>query len=277
MTLDEPSNSPARRQQYMVICSVMAGMFVYTLLTSGIIDSVKIVSGTFPGGTYMYKNSTRDYSAALGLMDDIGNSYNLSRSKYKDLLYTTYLDHPYQVGGSQQRFATGFLLQKKGEYEPLPTPQDRLKTDPSRLQQFQQQAFQFQDMPSVPASVATFPHSLGFVSALITSYKIIPALMNHAKEQHSSSSPVVWMTCDLNKKMCTFYAPHATTKTANQYNAFWLGDDDADTYLEKCSSGLDAVVDLEGVKSDFIWIVTYPYKLIFGSDDNTKKKDTDEL
>lgn len=59
MTLDEPRNSPARRHQYLVICSVMAGMFVYTLLTSGIIDSVKIISGTFPGGTYMYKNSTR--------------------------------------------------------------------------------------------------------------------------------------------------------------------------------------------------------------------------
>lgn len=59
MTMNEPRDSPARKKQYLVICCVMAGVFVYTLLTSGALSSVPITVQTFPGGTFIYKNSTR--------------------------------------------------------------------------------------------------------------------------------------------------------------------------------------------------------------------------
>mmetsp|Transcript_12752 Transcript_12752/g.18755 ORF Transcript_12752/g.18755 Transcript_12752/m.18755 type:complete len:287 (+) Transcript_12752:161-1021(+) len=278
LTIDEPRTAPARKQQYLVICAVMAGAFVYTLLTSGLLDSIQIGTGTFPGGTFMFKNSTRDYAASMGLMDEIGNTYNISRSKYADLLYHLYLDHPWKVGGDQQRFATGIVMKNKKDYPPI-LDKSRILKDKTRLQAFQQQDFDYSVLPSHKASVTQFPHSLGFVSALIVSYKVLPALMKHAINESGPGavSPVVLMTCAPNERMCTYYAPHATTKNTKAYQAFWLGQEDADTYMKTCETGIHALVDIRGIQRDVIKVVTWPYNFFLGGNKKSSENDKEEL
>ena len=59
MTMNEPRNSPARRQQYLVICTIMAGVFVHAVITSGGISSIDIRERVFPGGDFVYRLNQR--------------------------------------------------------------------------------------------------------------------------------------------------------------------------------------------------------------------------
>ena len=59
MTMNEPRNSPARRQQYLVICTIMAGVFVHAFITSGGISPIIIREHVFPGGDFVYRTSQR--------------------------------------------------------------------------------------------------------------------------------------------------------------------------------------------------------------------------
>jgi hypothetical protein len=59
MTMTEDRDSPARKKQFLVICTVMAGVFVHSMLTSGAISKVDIKEGVFPGGTFVYKFTSR--------------------------------------------------------------------------------------------------------------------------------------------------------------------------------------------------------------------------
>jgi hypothetical protein len=59
MTMNEPRDSPARRQQFLVICTVMAGMFTHSTVTAGAFSSLGIKEGVFPGGTFVYKSASR--------------------------------------------------------------------------------------------------------------------------------------------------------------------------------------------------------------------------
>jgi hypothetical protein len=49
MTMNEPRDSPARRQQFKVICTIMAGMFIHSVITAGAFMTIHIKEGVFPG------------------------------------------------------------------------------------------------------------------------------------------------------------------------------------------------------------------------------------
>ena len=59
MTMDEPRDSPARRQQFQVICTIMAGMFIHSVITAGAFMTIHIQEGVFPGGEFMYRYDER--------------------------------------------------------------------------------------------------------------------------------------------------------------------------------------------------------------------------
>jgi hypothetical protein len=67
LTMNEPRNSKARRQQYAIKCSVMASVLVYTAMTSGVLLEINPTEGVFPGGNFCYKFTTRDYAASYGM------------------------------------------------------------------------------------------------------------------------------------------------------------------------------------------------------------------
>lgn len=164
------------------------------------------------------------------MCEELGNVHKLSKHKFKDFMYTLYLDHPYQIGGGDQRMATGLLFstpEQKQTYASILQQAKKKKTkdvvdadDMSKLEVFQQQDYQIMELPSMEkASVAQFPHTNGFVSALLVSYKILPALIQHAtttttkeetmteKKKEKVVPPVVVLaTCDPPNSMCTFYA-----------------------------------------------------------------------
>ena len=59
MTLNEPRDSPARRQQFKVICTIMAGMFIHSVITAGAFMDIHIKEGVFPGGEFIYRYNQR--------------------------------------------------------------------------------------------------------------------------------------------------------------------------------------------------------------------------
>lgn len=65
LTMNEPRDSPARRKQFLVICTVMAGMFTHGVMTAGAFNSMDIKEGIFPGGHFVYKYAKRYVSVVL--------------------------------------------------------------------------------------------------------------------------------------------------------------------------------------------------------------------
>ena len=59
LTMNEPRDSPARRQQFLVICTVMAGVFVHSCVMAGVFSSMDIKEGVFPGGEFVYRYTVR--------------------------------------------------------------------------------------------------------------------------------------------------------------------------------------------------------------------------
>mmetsp|Transcript_22526 Transcript_22526/g.25642 ORF Transcript_22526/g.25642 Transcript_22526/m.25642 type:complete len:437 (+) Transcript_22526:600-1910(+) len=272
MTMDEPRNSPARRQQYLVICAIMAGAFGYSLITAGALDPMTITTTDFPGGTFYYKSSTRDYAATHGLWDEMGTALNISRNDYSDLVYALYLDNPMEVGGGQQRFATGLLFDKKKKdknYQPqiiqemTSTNINNDKKESSNLEEYQNQPWEKQELPSTKGVTTTqFPHTGGFVSALLISYRVIPTLLK------KFTGGVVAMTCDIRQlQMCTFYV-------VSDEKAFWLNQPDTTTY-QASGTASSGAVDWKGVQNDILSIITFPFKLLFSNEeeDTTTKEE----
>jgi hypothetical protein len=210
MTMNEPRDSPARRQQFLVICSVMAAAFVYTAMTSGFFLSVQATEGPFPGGNYCYKFAVRDYAASNGQSRRISEDWALATtpSEEKDdfvklqgeekdefkrrkkqlegKIYHVFLDDPFHMGGSRQRYMSGVLVSDadKAEYcEPLMALNPKIEKtiaknkkiafeDKSTAEIFQETPYEHVNLPSVNSLVVQFPFTNGFVSALIFSYKV---------------------------------------------------------------------------------------------------------
>lgn len=237
MTMNEPRNSPARRQQYLIICTVMAVAFLHSVITAGGVSTIDIREGIFPGGDFVYRLSQRDYAAAYGLIEDVGTHYNITPGNYVDLVYTLYLDNPFLQGGPDQRFGTGILVDGSKEGKALKqkflhdnaaiakmSPWGQ-KEDPTPLAKFQREPWKHVSLPSVDAAVVQFPGTNGFVSLLITSYRIIPALRKYAAERGEKGNvPVVISTCSPRQYMCTHYAPLVQGKK------FLLGQEDSQTF-----------------------------------------------
>jgi hypothetical protein len=206
MTMNEPRNSKARRQQYLVICSVMASAFVYSLLTSGALLDVTATEGVFPGGNFCYKFATRDYAASTGTgrriaydwatvttTDTVPPAFGeeskdvLERKKeVSKKIYHVYLDNPMQMGGTQQRYMTGVLVSDadKATYcDPLFTKNSQIERtahdkkgtpyhEKSVAEVYDETKYEYVDLPSVDSLVVQFPFTDGFVSSLVFSYKV---------------------------------------------------------------------------------------------------------
>ena len=147
----------------------------------------------------------RDYAAAYGLIEEIATDLQVTPGNYVDLMYNLYLDDPMLVGGPNQRFATGILVDHHGSSpsdqlsykETLlqsnagiiaaaaaaarameaaatgkPKKQDATTTTPQ--EHFRRQPWEVVSLPSVDAAVVQFPYTNGFVSLLITSYRVSP-------------------------------------------------------------------------------------------------------
>jgi hypothetical protein len=250
MTMSEPRDSPQRRKQFLFICTLMAAAFFHSVLQAGALASVVPVDGVFPGGTFVYKYTQRDYAATNSMVESVGKDVGLKPRDYADQLYTVYLDNPNDMGGRRQRFAAGYLvtdkagksvqktlLQRNQEIRP-PTPDELWDLPASKL--WARLAYQTAELPSVNAAVVQFPFTNGFVSAMIQSWKVIPALRAYAKangqrpgRHHNRTinhQVTVVSTCSIRDRMCTHYAP--------LYDGakFLLGQPDSDTYQATFSS-----------------------------------------
>jgi len=127
MTMNEPADSRNKRTQFLVVCSVMVSVLVYTLMTSGIFYPIDATEGVFPGGNFVYKFTYRDYAASMGLgrlvrKDWIQQNFETTddskQKKENDetveaFTYHVYLDDPSQMGGRRQRWMSGLLARTK--------------------------------------------------------------------------------------------------------------------------------------------------------------------
>jgi hypothetical protein len=78
LTLHEPRDSPARRQQFLVTCFIMAVAFAYSVVTSGALLTVQATEAPFPGGNFCYKLDQRDYAASRGLGRSIEEDWQVA-------------------------------------------------------------------------------------------------------------------------------------------------------------------------------------------------------
>lgn len=243
LTMNEARDSPQRRKQFLVICAVMASTFVYAVLTAGGLSPVNITEGEFPGGDFIFRQTKRDYAASNGLARSIGTDLGLKPKHFADVIYNVYLDNPAVVtGGRQQRFAAGLLVAKhQGEIDThnykrkllamneqiIPATEEEF-WDLSASDLWPRLKYEQKSLPKTKAAVLQFPFTDGFVSALILSHKVIPALHNYVKEKYPEKDiPVVVVTtCSTTDDMCTHYVPLSNTKP------FLLGNPEMKVYAE---------------------------------------------
>ena len=136
--------------------------------------------------------TVRDVAATVGMWGTVGKTANVSTADYPDLMYSLYLDNPMDVSGGRQRSGTGLLLDKKGleekgqglldsnpsleeEYAKM---DETAKEDLTASARFKLLPWDSTTLPSVDAAVVQFPHTGGFVSALVSSYKVRPRFVN---------------------------------------------------------------------------------------------------
>lgn len=236
LTMNEPRDSPERRKQFLVICTVMAAFFVHAVLTAGGLTPVVIEDGIFPGGELVYKYAKRDYAAAPSVAVVIGKDVGLRPHQYDDRMYTIFLDDPTKIGGPRSRFAVGWLAvdaeTRKVKKELLAKNADIVEATEKDQQElavmdlWKKLKYQQVSLPSVNCAVVHFPYTHGFVSALVINYKIIPKLRELAAKKVAKGNPVVIVsTCSMKENMCTHYVPLVKAKK------FLLGEPDMDTYL----------------------------------------------
>jgi hypothetical protein len=238
LTMSEPRDSPHRRRQFLVICTVMASAMTYSILTAGGLSSVEISVGEFPGGEFIFKHTKRDYAAANGMARSIGEDLDLKPKQLADVVYSVYLDHPGVIkGGREQRFAAGLLVRSGQDAKGKNTLLAKNKFlvpfteaefwDLNAEELFTKIKYEVKVLPKTRAAVAQFPFTDGFVSALIQSWKIIPAFHAYVEANGDKGiTPIVISTCSNEEQMCTHYAPLSNGKP------FLLGQKDSKTYAK---------------------------------------------
>ncbi len=203
LTIGETKDSPQKRYQYMVICSIIASCFTYSVYISGILLTIEPFETEFPGGTFCYKPLSRDYASSIGLgrrlqkdileafpeEDDAAKEISVTDRKkiIEDKVYHVYLDNPEDVSGLHQRFMSGVLVSddtdKLSFCDPLfeknpgilrekKLHQDELEKEKKASEVFFQTVYESVDLPSVDSVAIKFPFSNGFLSALVFSYKV---------------------------------------------------------------------------------------------------------
>jgi hypothetical protein len=192
MTMNTSRYDPAKRQQFLVICSVMFAAFAYSVMTSGAMLAIDPVMGVFPGGFFCYKYTNRDYAASMGMgrriLDDLAGDgahtqaeRNKERNNNEAMMYHVYLDDPMRMGGRRQRWMSGIMAGSEGKpkIEQLVALNKHMKTltkdeleTKSAKEVFETLRYEETDLPSVDALVLQFPFTSGFVSALMLSYRV---------------------------------------------------------------------------------------------------------
>ena len=137
----------------------------------------------------------RDYAAAYGLIDEAAHDLEIKSKSYGDLFYSLYLDNPLLQSGPQQRFATGILVvnrSQKALKQQLLDRNQQQNTKEKDSQTCHQESWMVADLPSVNAAVLQYPCTNGFVSLLITSYKVSATLWSfHFSHDYVSD----WSIC----------------------------------------------------------------------------------
>ena len=259
LTVGQPRDTPARRQQFRVICTVMVVCFVYSTVNAGLFTSLVITEETFPGGEFVYKSSKRDYAAAPSLERHIAADLNIKPRESSDVIYTIYLDNPVKVsGGRNQRFASGLLVNLKSEHGQdwktqllqlndhivPPTRTEVLELPASEL--WKRLRYKSAQLPEARVARTYFTFTNGFVSSLILTYKIIPQLRAHAAQKLSNnpaaaSKITIISTCSISDGMCTHYAP------LDPVEPFLLGQPGMDEYIATLPN--KGLFDLDMLKS----------------------------
>jgi hypothetical protein len=235
MTMNEPRDSPARRQQFLVICTVMTATMLASIISAGGLNRVEINNhdsssnegGIFPGGDFVYRFTQRDYAASMSLQESVGKDLGVKPKDFDDKIYTIYLDDPHfsGLGGRELRFASGYLvtdkkteghipallLGKNREILAKPPPTEVEIRDLAATDLWPRLPYQQASLPSVNAAVVHFPFTNGFISAIILSHKIIPALRQHVvqhaqgknqqEREQNAHVPIVISTCSVTDQM----------------------------------------------------------------------------
>lgn len=205
----------------------MVGMTVHAALNAGILSSLNIDNGTFPGGEFVYKLMQKDYAAStgtlrtvaddLGIVEEGGGSNLLIAEKEginldtADLLYSVFLDDTNIIPGGKTRFASG-LLNSGGEganmKKQLLEVNKDINGEPGSTHS-KDIKYEVGKLPKVSAAVAQHPFTAGAWSAILQNYKIIPKFKKYYAEEVGESrngeSPVIIATCSAKQKMCTYY------------------------------------------------------------------------
>lgn len=204
--MEESKDSPQRRYQFIVICSIIAAGFTYSVFISGVLLTIEPFETKFPGGNFCYKKISRDYSVSMGIGrrirkdvleafpedDDAAKEISVQDRKkmIEDKVYHVYLDNPEEVGGNYQRAISGVLVSDDAEKISYCDPlfkknpgimrekeihKDEADKEKKASELFDQAVYESISLPSVDSLAIKFPFSNGFASALTFSYKVSAA------------------------------------------------------------------------------------------------------
>ena len=230
MTIDEPKDSPQKKYQFRVTCLIMIVGFCFMTIPAGILVPIQIMEGTFPGGTFIYKSTKRDYVSSNALemyigTEDLKLDY---KHDFQDRIYTLYLDDLTLVKyGRSQRFASGYLSNSSKadrtieetllSYNRGIEPLNRLELNTLAAEDLWPRIkYKKATLPKVKAAMIYFPSTYGLTSSIMMQFRILPALRKYATEQmqqqHTNQKqpqPAVTIitTCHVKHRMCTHYAP----------------------------------------------------------------------
>ena len=181
LTLNEPRDSPAKRQQHLVICTIMGVLFLHGGITAGLFHPISIEKGEFPGGEFTHKFLTRDYAASSGVQRAIEDDLGIEKKDEKgwdapsdsaDLMFSVFLDNDESIPGGKTRFASGIITRDKEKKSKLldanakTGEMDEKKDYPKNVK------YEVAKLPKADAAVLMHPTTGGLWTALLQQYKV---------------------------------------------------------------------------------------------------------
>eukprot|EP00984_Skeletonema_dohrnii_P003052 scaffold1024_cov118-Skeletonema_dohrnii-CCMP3373.AAC.6 len=232
LTMNEPRDSPAKRKQHLVICTIMGVMFLHSGIMAGLFHPMSIEKGEFPGGEFTHKFLTRDYAASSGTQRAIEADLGIENtdkmgwdapSDSADLLFSVFLDNDGSIPGGMTRYASGMITEDKEKKRMLLDTNSKAeemtaKDYPKNVK------YDVAILPKVNAVTVLHPTTGGVWSALLQQYKIFPALKKYYEELGGSGSFVMISTCSEKQGMCMYYVP------LSEKEAFYIGNELTEEY-----------------------------------------------
>lgn len=191
LTMNEPRDSPQRRKQFLVISAIMTVMALHAGLNAGVLATLTIEDGTFPGGEFVHKPMVKDYAASTGTLRTVASDLGIAEEgggglvldegvplDTADLLYAALLDDESLVPGGRTRFAAGALLGKTKEGGEMKkrlmeaANADIRENGEKGGTHSKDILYEVGTLPKVPAAVASHPFTAGAWSAVLQSFKV---------------------------------------------------------------------------------------------------------